>query len=974
MAERSFAARRSDAWLTQDFPAIPVLGADLPSFGFMLVGNSTADLIKLKPFRNQLAAVWQGQIDSNLGEQSVLIVLFAELTDITPLRLGNVLRLSAGQGRALTSFASQFRERINPQDTVDPGALTQIDIWWGGSLQRLMLNAQSRLSLSQLWDMPDIHVHSPLRPDVAAEGLTNETIAERATGLLSPRQAQIPIEGAAEISFEDAADRDRMLDERTRLKSIGAQIWNRLTGGQASSGHGQQREGGPGILANMAGWLLWHTPLGMPVAKQFAQRMKLVEQLMASSDVDSALRLALRLGSAGSGQQKKIYPTGLPGMRASLDFDISERGFVAPIMGNSGYHNLHSQYNELAERLERDGDFKRAAYIRAQLQGNHHAAVLTLARGELFLDAAKLAVDAKLPPALAIEMFYKAGEYATALAIAKREDCFDQLAEESRTRDLEFHAYVLRAWTDRLIETNQPLRALQVTDFLADKAKVDPNLLERRLTWIDLIFSEAPADLPSPEAVARALLSAHWDTKEEVLSVFALDHAIEHDQVEAIALQATQSWINDKGGRLSELFDQLFRMANQQNGEQSSFWKHAAPIVIERVALALISHSGGLLGRNQKDGLQALLRKAGAEVLASDLNKLKLQGTGNVPNQQKWTLPQPSAQKPRVLLGCFIGNDTLLVWRESGLLQLLDPKGRILWQGNVNNVDALIPIGLGNDVIIVQQAATGKMLTRFATSRRAFCTIGQIDLAAYHDITSEGQWLVQIGEQIGALDLAKLCALQPEVEFLWSCKLTTSVQVVSFLQNSGNPMWLTRDISETRRNGLLEAWVLQNGRSLQIWLLNIEANGTPSDDPVRLWHWQNLHSFAPAMEGAWSIQSIPWSQEAESQRLASLDMQRSYRLSYVDQFFSCDRSRSTVEFGDASENGPSLVKCTSLGTSKRAMALSYTSETSLACLARGINLGKTIGGTGDRSALALFADNHGQLILVDLGSQKIVLL
>jgi hypothetical protein len=965
MADRSFASRRSDSGLILDFPAVPVFGAEQPSFGFILIGGNVDMLPLLRPTRDRLAAIWQSQIISDGQEQPVLIILFSEPTDIAHLRLGKLLRLSSSQGRSLTSFAVKPLETVSAADDTDPANLTVIDVWWNGKRQQIKLVLESRLSLAGLWTMPEIHIHAPLRPEVEAREYWAEQAPQNGAEILQPKQFQISIKGKAEIAFEGALDRERQLDERTRLSSIGAQIWGKLTGRKMVQGEGQAQEEGPSILANMAGWLMWHTPLGVPLARQFAERMKLVERLMASGDVDSALRLALRLGSGDTDGRKKVYPTKLSGMRTALDFNISDFGLSAPIIRNNDYFSLQEQYTQLAERLERDGDFKRAAYIRAQLQGNHFAAVLTLARGEMFLDAAKLAMDAKLAPVLIVEMFYKAGEHATAIAIATREDCFDQLAEESRKKDPEFHAYVLRAWTDRLIETNQHLRALQVTDFLANQTSVDPNLIERRLTWIDTILSDSQADTASPEAVARALLSAPWTDQAQALTAFAQDCSQNTESFEASALDAVHGWIRNDDERLSILFDELSRMANQQSASQMNFWKLAAPIIIERISLALIAHSAGVLSQNQKGGLQALLRMARAEVLVTDLNKLKLQGHNRIPNQYKWTLPPATVHSPPVLRGCLVGNDALLVWRESGLLQLLDQKGRILWQGNVSNVEALVPVGLGSDVLVIQQTETGKLLSRFSTSRRAFFAIGQISLTAYHDIASEGQWLVQIGEQIGALDLAKLCAPQPELEFLWASKLTASVEVVSFLQENGHPQWLTRDISDTRRNGLYEAWYLLNGRTLQTLLVSMEIKGKVDAAQVRSWYWDGGYAIRPTINSGWAATSSLWTLEQENKNCELRQTEYAHGQFYTDQFLSCDQSRATVAIGT------NHVECKSNGHQKRSMTVNTDSETTMTCLARGTCPSIVKGHGSDRSHIILLAANDGRIIFVDLNVQKV---
>lgn len=976
MVEQSFASRRGGPRVAFAFPTTPMLDAGLPSTGFALIGSCVEDLFKLKSVRNMLIGAWQGQIVTDLGEQPVLVILFSDPISLVSLHLGNVLRLSPINGRLLASFAMQPGNRTNAVHTIETSALSQIDIWWNGKRQHIKLYTENRLSLSELWEMPEIHVHPLLRDsaeetDRTAGSVSEQGIGEQTARLMTARQAQIPIKGDAEIGFDDALNRDRDLDERTRLKSIAAQLWGKLSGRKTGQGGEQGQEEGPGILSNMAGWLLWHTPLGLPLAKQLAERMKLVERLMASGDADSALRLALKLGSANTEARKKIYPTKLQGMRTSLDFNISSSRFAAPIIIRGNFTNLYAQYDAFAKMLEKKGDFKRAAYIRAQLQENYEEGVRTLARGKLFLDAAKLAVDAKLAPILAIEMFYKAGEHTTALALAKREDCFDQLAEASRKKDPEFHAYVLRAWTDRLIATNQPLRALQVTDFLADDALVDQNLLERRLSWIDMIFNETGADTPSPEAIARVLLSAEWHNEKNALATFAIGNTHNGYSREIITLDTVQNWVNDKeSGRLSELFDHLFRMANLQSTEQASFWKLAAPIVIERIALALISQSEGLLSQNQKDGLRSLLQKAKLEVLVTDIRKLKLQNSDEAPKQKKWYLPPSTAQASPASQGCLVGNDTMVVWRQSGLLQLLDPKGRILWQGNMSQVEALIPIGSSSDILIVQQVENAKLLSRFSTSKHIFSTIGQIDLTAYHDITSDGQWLVQIGEQIGALDLAKLCALQPDVEFLWSSRSAPSVEVISFLHRNSNPQWLTRDISDTQRNGLLESWSLQNGRTLKTWLISITSNRDAKKTPARFWSWNNYHNIQPSTKSGWGAHSIDWTLELETEYCDIIQHERAQGQYYVDQFMSCDHSRAILHFD---KNDKNIVECISAGRDKRTMILHSDDEITLTCLARGTSPSSVKEYTADRSNMLLFAASDGRLLFVDTKHQKVTL-
>ncbi len=970
MADRSFAALRNDLNIVTDFPVCPVFDAALSAVGYVMIGGTKDDLAKLQTVRDALFGVWQGSIGEDA--QSILFIMFAEPTEISNLRLARILPLSFAQGRVMASFERLCVSEGISVETPDISDLRHLDLWWGGKRHLFPLGVLSRLSLACLWDMPELHVHAPLREPAPAFSQRAATAPSKG----EPRHAVIPIKGASDIAFGDAAQRDLALDERTRMRSIGTQLWNTLLRRKSVGNPDEaQQPDAPGVMANMAGWLLWHTPIGIPLARQFAERMKLVEKLMASGDVDSALRLALRLGSADPDQKaKNAYPTRLPNMRTALDFNIGTNRFAAPIMTGGNYQTLHAQYNELAARLEGDGDFKRAAYIRAQLQGNYHGAVSTLAKGELFLDAAKLAVEAKLPPALAIEMFYKAGERDTALALAKRADCFDQLAESSRKSDPEFHAYILRAWTDRLIETGQPLRALHVTDDLAKDVEINPALAEMRLSWIDMALDDSATSNLSPEVAVRALLSGEWADQNEILLCYAYQKPITDSSREAIALAKLLEWATLDEGQLGVVLDHLMRLQNPHSAEQASFWNVAAPIITERFILDLITNSKGALNQQQREGLQSLLRKAKAHVLATDLGKLKLQGQDRFLQRETWTLPSASVHMPTAVKGCFFANETLLVWRNSGLLQLMDLRGCVLWQGNMSIVAALIPIGSGSDALIVQAAEQGGyQLTRFSSQKCAFYPIGHANITAYHDITSDGQWLVQIGEQIGALDLSRLCASEPEFVFLWSVKLTASVQVISFLHNPHNPEWLTRDISDSRRNGLLEAWGLLNTTTLQTSLVRLQIEPHHSGIKRRYWRWTNRFSFLSAIKDGPTAQTSLWSEQSEREFCTFLEDPRTRDNDEIS-FQSVDQSRATLEWV-ANEHGQSTaVKCISHYDKKRCLTIAHGADMSLSCLARGASPG-TIRSKGlDISNLILFGTDDGRLLWIDLASQKVTMM
>jgi hypothetical protein len=83
-------------------------------------------------------------------------------------------------------------------------------------------------------------------------------------------------------------------------------------------------------------------------------------------------------------------------------------------------------------------------------------------------------------------------------------------------------------------------------------------------------------------------------------------------------------------------------------------------------------------------------------------------------------------------------------------------------------------------VLIVQRGPDGKARSAAIRRMTGGFTRGLVDLVAHHTITSDGAWLVQIGGEFGALDLAAPRASVPRFEFLWSCALTERVRAVAF--------------------------------------------------------------------------------------------------------------------------------------------------------------------------------------------------
>ena len=257
-----------------------------------------------------------------------------------------------------------------------------------------------------------------------------------------------------------------------------------------------------------------------------------------------------------------------------------------------------------------------AAYIWSQLLGNHLQGVLCLEKGGLYKEAAKLALDSHQDPVIAIRLYYKAGMHDTALALARRAACFDRLAEDSRKDNPEFHQYVLKAWTDDLIATHQPVRALEVTESIVASANakdVNMDLIAARYDWLVMALEmdreNSAEGKISPELAAEAIILAKWDGSDlDPEQVRDFPHAaISQSNIWAAAFDGFQSIVSGEDtDDLKRLLFHLYRQANRHRIDQTGFWLGPAKLILDRLTRAVIAQAGDQLHRYEPHLLRRL--------------------------------------------------------------------------------------------------------------------------------------------------------------------------------------------------------------------------------------------------------------------------------------------------------------------------------------------------------------------------------
>lgn len=980
-----YAVKRAERAGARDFPARPTLSTDQAWIGAALVLDRAAPPPDFRPLRDQLRGLWRGSLTDGAEVSDIVVAIFMDPVAVAGVLPPATLPLMPAAAGGLVSYIALANPPA-PATTVRPEDIRRIRIWWNGREHAIALDRLAVLPLADLWDLPRLTVHEPTPPPASQAGPAARAKDERSGG-----EGLVPV-GKAKGIGEDLRDSIaeveagvRDLEDRTRLKSIIGQLFGRKRTGSGdgadASGRGRKAGGAgsdgparePGVLENLAGWIRWHTPLGAGLRGQLNDRLKLVEKLMSSGDLDSALKLALALGG-GNGAKKHAFPQGLPGQRDSLDFNYQGGGVSAPIFSPTGYHSLQARYLDLARQLERQGDFRRAAYVHAQLLGNPIQAVLTLEAGGLFAEGAKLAIQSKQAPTIAIRLLYKAGETDAALALARRAACFDQLADESRTKDPHFHAYVLMAWSEMLIATDQPLRALQVTDALVGAAQAPADLSVRRAAWLeDALWFELPSGGVGADLAARGVLTGPWRASAATdLELFPYGPAPVGGAFAALIAWLQTVLRGEASGASQvqiELLHALTRHARPDDDEQVVFWEGPAPRFLEAFARALLEDASHRLGPREIEALRGLLDKAGLPVMAADISKLsKIYVTPAGPSRH-WRLPAAVTARPAIRQACVLGSGEMLAWRESRLLQLLDRHGGVSWQQPLSDVVGLVPVGSGANAIVIQSQADGsRLLTRFSSRRRTFHAIGKVALRAYHDVTAEGHWLVQIGGEMGALDVVKLCAPVPEVEFLWSSALTERLLTVAFGETPHATSWITRDVSAGRQ-GVLELWTRRaTGVETRLCRPRPIAPSDPAFTIDWAWHIESWHGqIRPSTGTGGDMPTVPWVVDLERQAVADAADRLALTGAY-DTFQACDLGRPYIAFGQDQDVGSGHVQTQVVEAGTRRVAFTFDHTVPLRCLARGAALA----GGSSKTRPILLADEAGRLFMLDLTTTNLL--
>lgn len=640
---------------------------------------------------------------------------------------------------------------------------------------------------------------------------------------------------------------------------------------QRPSGIQPTKPRGPGFLSRMLNWAKWQTPFGNRLRRDLEKHINDTAKMIADGDIDKALKHALALGAAQEAEDKKrgLGISKVPEPRGTLDLDFSgHTAGSSAVLSGLGYSSIAAQYQYLAQKLSKDGDHRRAAFIYAELLSNVPSALQELEKIKAFEEAAKLATARKQPGHIAARLWFLAGEKDIALSIARRSDALGYIANVAQDRDPEFAAFVRGHWMQSMIAAGDLGAAVRESRGHPNLARLHEIVVQQAILAGLLddpdVLNAAVATLPWPlEALSQTFVSSQQDPTSIVAT--QINRAVYGQDPEAMAQR--QILIQGFGAD-----------APERKKSKTTYWTERAPLLGDTLIRTILGYDAKAVGAPPLDTLTRTAKALGLHALHEDLRHIRRKSPKKK-QVERFAIPEPGTN-PRVWSGavCAAVGQTLL-WHEAGEVGLFDSQGERVWTGQLPEMAGAVPIGAGRLMILIQGPAARRRISVFDTRTHSLRFLGVTQLITWHTSAKATSWAVQTPTAIGALDVAAMLDDTPDFHLLWSVTQTVSVIVIAFKESDVETRWITQRI-EISHYGLLEKW--RYDRSNQNLLVTI-AN--PDNDPTRALHedphiWSNADTFVAADQQANAVGI------ANSYRFESYDYAREEKITREqDTFF-----------------------------------------------------------------------------------------
>lgn len=216
--------------------------------------------------------------------------------------------------------------------------------------------------------------------------------------------------------------------------------------------------------------------LGRMQSEYLAKMLDLFDR----DELDDALRHAIPLGGQGGGESTPALlppkPRDKLALTATAATVTSTIGLVDDL-----YEELRRRYRAAFERLDRQGDVERAAFVLAELLRVDAEAVTYLEKHRRFALAAELAEARNLPSDYVVRLWFHAGERQRAIRLARKHGCFAIAVDRLERQDPEAAVALRLAWADACASAGDYVGAAEIARDIGDARPLVVEWLERAL-------------------------------------------------------------------------------------------------------------------------------------------------------------------------------------------------------------------------------------------------------------------------------------------------------------------------------------------------------------------------------------------------------------------------------------------------------------------------------------------------------------
>lgn len=507
-------------------------------------------------------------------------------------------------------------------------------------------------------------------------------------------------------------------------------------------------------------WRNWLARLAIAsqVSRLLGQRqgehLKRMLRMFEDGQLDEALRHAIPLSDDPADSLGQAF--GTMGRRDGLQLGQSLGRSASLHLGEDVREHLRRTYRRSFEKLDREGRIDEAVFVLAELLNARQEAMDYLEKHGRHAQAAELALAWDLPAAQIVRLHVLAGDWRTALAVARRDQAFAAAVLELEKRWPDAARRLRTEWAEALVQQGDWMGAVEA-------AWPVEELRTRSAEWLQA--AEAAGGVLGARALVRRaqLLPDTMQRHAARLQALRDDRGL-HDERSALGLA-------------------LLELAGSS---RVPAWLAAA---IAPAVLADLSQGRGRLNRHQAE---RLVQAAQDPLLRADLPTKGWPAPAHKPlmaYERPLQLDPPSPGAHAIADAVALGDGRcLLALGESGVL-LIDGRGRALARFAVP-AERLVIAHSGQVALALARRESVWRVARLDLVQRRSTDLGWCEIDHFGLAFDGVGWMVARGNRVMVLDTAN--SLQ---DVLWQVDklpgpvraLTCTGQVEQFLTQELGP-------------------------------------------------------------------------------------------------------------------------------------------------------------------------------------------